>query len=84
MPHLLQDKQYMTFEVLQVTLYLVMYSLCVTLHLILPVVLSRGQYLRFLVWQGLRGFVFPMVWGCLLGSGSLALTKKSLTFLGFL
>ena len=49
--------QYMTFELLHVPLCFVMYSRLEALHVVLPVVLSFGQYLQFLVLQGLLGSV---------------------------
>ena len=71
------------FELLQVTLCLVVYSLPDAVQVICPDLLSLGQYLQVLVLQGLQGPLdTPTVVAGILGS--LALTRRSLRFLGLL
>ena len=79
-PHRLQVIQYIKLELVQLTLYLLIYVLPEAEHRILPVVLSFGQYLHDF---GRRHVFVHMS----LGSGtcfSLARTSRSFRFFGLL
>ena len=71
MPQHLHAKQYIILELLQVMCF-AMYSLPEAWQWIRPDLLSLGQYLQFLVLQGLQG---PKLVSLGFSPGSLALTK---------